>query len=212
MSTWQGALLLTADCLGTGLLALPGDVRVSLGVTLGLAFLILNAPINWYSGWLLAQAATVVERRQAAANRIFATAARQLEHQQHQQSGDTTTNTTDSVGSTSALDAWRALQQHSVGSTAGNSPSGTTKSLVLVTIEHNRHSQSKVSQSSPTEPPTAVQEHHHAQLHHDTATFDFIGMTQALFRQRHLTRLVMSLYYCNIFLVLGNYILVMSTS
>jgi hypothetical protein len=50
----------------------------------------------------------------------------------------------------------------------------------------------------------------HTQLHHDTATFDFIGMTRALFRSKRATQLVMATYYVNIFLVLGNYILVMS--
>jgi hypothetical protein len=50
----------------------------------------------------------------------------------------------------------------------------------------------------------------HQTIHHDTATFDFIGMTQALFSSRRSTRLVMALFYTNIFLVLGDYILVMS--
>jgi len=49
-------------------------------------------------------------------------------------------------------------------------------------------------------------------LHHDTATFDFIGMTSALFPEpsNRATRWVMLLFYTNIFLVLGDYILVMS--
>lgn len=47
-------------------------------------------------------------------------------------------------------------------------------------------------------------------VHHDVATFDFIGMTQALFSSRQITRVVMILFYTNIFLVLGDYILVMS--
>jgi hypothetical protein len=50
----------------------------------------------------------------------------------------------------------------------------------------------------------------HDALHHDTATFDFIGMTSVLFHQSQATRWVMTLFYTNIFLVLGNYILVMS--
>jgi len=41
-------------------------------------------------------------------------------------------------------------------------------------------------------------------------TFDFVGMTSAIFNSSKITRLVMLLYYVNIFLVLGNYILVMS--
>ena len=50
----------------------------------------------------------------------------------------------------------------------------------------------------------------HQTVHHDVATFDFIGMTQALFSSRKSTRIVMALFYTNIFLVLGDYILVMS--
>ena len=41
-------------------------------------------------------------------------------------------------------------------------------------------------------------------------TFDFVGMTSATFNNQKTTRLVMLLYYLNIFLVLGNYIVVMS--
>ena len=47
LTVWQGAALLTADCLGVGLLALPEDVKV-LGRWLGLGFLLLNLPINLY--------------------------------------------------------------------------------------------------------------------------------------------------------------------
>jgi hypothetical protein len=36
-----------------------------------------------------------------------------------------------------------------------------------------------------------TQQGQHTQLHHDTATFDFIGMTQALFHDKVATRLVM---------------------
>ena len=44
----------------------------------------------------------------------------------------------------------------------------------------------------------------------DTATFDFVGMTAKIFNDLKTTQLVMILYYVNIFLVLGNYIVVMS--
>jgi hypothetical protein len=47
LSVLQGAALLTADCLGVGLLALPEDVKV-LGKWIGLGFLILNLPVNLY--------------------------------------------------------------------------------------------------------------------------------------------------------------------
>ena len=65
LNWWQGATLLTADCMGTGLLALPQDIQV-LGWVVGLGFLILNLPINWYAGRMLSDAALEVERRQDA--------------------------------------------------------------------------------------------------------------------------------------------------
>lgn len=57
---WQGVALLTADCLGVGVLALPNDIRV-LGYGLGLTFLILQFPINFYAGDLLSVMALQLE-------------------------------------------------------------------------------------------------------------------------------------------------------
>ena len=58
----SGAALIMADCLGTGILALPADIHV-LGLGVGLAFLILNLPINLYAGTILSRSATWVEDR-----------------------------------------------------------------------------------------------------------------------------------------------------
>ena len=63
LNVWQGAALLTADCLGTGILALSKDVHV-LGVWLGIGFIVLNLPINWYAGSILSDSAAYVEKRQ----------------------------------------------------------------------------------------------------------------------------------------------------
>jgi hypothetical protein len=63
-------------------------------------------------------------------------------------------------------------------------------------------------QSLPPQQQQQQQPQHRG--HHDTATFDFIGMTSALFHNPLAARWVMILFYTNIFLVLGNYILVMS--
>jgi hypothetical protein len=117
LKVWQGAALLTADCLGTGILALPGDIQV-LGYGLGLGFLIANLPINLFAGTILSHSATHVEESQGVANQIY-----------HESLSDA--NTT-----------------------------------------------------------TSKEQAQHTQLHHDTATFDFIGMTQALFHDKVATRLV----------------------
>jgi hypothetical protein len=70
LNVWQGAALLTADCLGTGLLALPSDVKV-LGWTLGLGFLLANLPINFYAGTIFHKVASAVESKQGAENIIY---------------------------------------------------------------------------------------------------------------------------------------------
>mmetsp|Transcript_301 Transcript_301/g.609 ORF Transcript_301/g.609 Transcript_301/m.609 type:complete len:621 (-) Transcript_301:141-2003(-) len=57
---WQGIALLTADCMGVGILGLPNDMKV-LGWTVGLSFLVLNCPINYYAGCLLSVLATNIE-------------------------------------------------------------------------------------------------------------------------------------------------------
>ena len=67
LNFWQGAALLTADCLGTGILALPHDIAV-LGMWVGVGFLVLNLPINLYAGTILSHAAGHVERRQQMEN------------------------------------------------------------------------------------------------------------------------------------------------
>lgn len=66
LNVWNGAALLCADCLGTGLLALPHDITVVLGSTFGLFFLVLQLPINLYAGTILSDAALYVETKQAA--------------------------------------------------------------------------------------------------------------------------------------------------
>ncbi|KAL7556517.1 hypothetical protein ACA910_000980 [Epithemia clementina (nom. ined.)] len=61
LGMWQGVTLLTADCLGVGILALPQDIHV-LGRVFGLVFLFLQLPINYYAGYILAWTATQVEK------------------------------------------------------------------------------------------------------------------------------------------------------
>ena len=70
LSVVQGAILLTAECLGTGLLALPGDIHV-LGFYGGMAFLILQFPINFAAGTLLSLSASFVEEKQRVEDRLF---------------------------------------------------------------------------------------------------------------------------------------------
>lgn len=142
LSIWQGAALLTADCLGTGILALPGDIYV-LGYGLGLGFLIANLPINLYAGTILSQVAGHVEDRQKVANQIY---------------------------------------QESLSEMAISSQDNVTATVDYQAMNADTLN-SKLS--------TFTLQTQHTQLHHDTATFDFIGMTQALFQDKRVTRWVM---------------------
>jgi hypothetical protein len=142
LSVWQGAALLTADCLGTGILALPGDIQV-LGYGLGLGFLIANLPINFFAGTILSHVATHVEDRQRVENRLY--------------------------------------QESVSGSLLGEGGDIATNESINADTMNSKESVFTFN----------TQQTQHTQLHHDTATFDFIGMTQALFRNKVASRLVM---------------------
>lgn len=177
LSFWQGATLLTADCLGTGVLALPGNMRV-LGWKVGLAFLLLNVPINLYAGTILSNAAGYVERKQRAENEQFK--------------------------SLSEIPDDGSEPSEQADYTEGTSLAGVTASKSYDAVFEDED-----SDNDDLLDPDQPIDHRHA-LHHDTATFDFIGMTSALFRRPAYATVVMTLFYTNIFLVLGDYILVMS--
>jgi hypothetical protein len=142
LKVWQGAALLTADCLGTGILALPGDIQV-LGTGLGIGFLIANLPINLFAGFLLSHTATHVEESQGVANRIY--------------------------------------HESLSGSLMGEGGDNSNYEAINANTTTSKESMFTFN----------AQQTQHAQLHHDTATFDFIGMTQALFHDKTATRLVM---------------------
>ena len=59
---WQGIALLTADCMGVGILGLPNDMKL-LGWAVGISFLVINCPINYYAGNLLSILATDIETK-----------------------------------------------------------------------------------------------------------------------------------------------------
>lgn len=71
LTVLSGTCLQVAECMGTGILALPYDVR-ELGLTYGLLFLIMNLPINFYAGNILDQVANSVES-QHFENHIYQT-------------------------------------------------------------------------------------------------------------------------------------------
>jgi hypothetical protein len=193
LGVWAGAALLTADCLGTGLLALPNDIR-TLGLGFGIGFLVANLPINLYAGTILSYAAGYIERKQRAENSRYAelTVVRDEDDDDDDDDGDDILNSNE-----------RLLQNRKKHRDQENY-SSVSRSDDNSGFDDDDDEDEDAFEEDPTE---AARQH---SLHHDTATFDFVGMTSALFHKSQATTWVMILFYTNLFLVLGNYILVMS--
>jgi len=218
LNVFQGAALLTADCLGTGILALPGDIQL-LGYAVGLGFLIANLPINLYAGTIFHYTATAVETRQKVENRIYhetcesIAAMSQDDKQQYVNYKDINASTVNSeitldqgVGNDNDDDDDANVSTSLLSKLMGKNKK--KKQTDYRTINADTIQSRDTIQSNVT--GISVVTTGHQQLHHDTATFDFIGMARALFKEKRATKFVMMIYYINIFLVLGNYILVMS--
>jgi amino acid permease len=153
LSMLQAATLLTADCLGTGLLALPQDIKV-LGNIVGLSFLILNLPISWYAGSILSHVASLVEGIKRA-----------TDEEEEAPNGDGLVR--------------------AAGKTKNKSSYASVLAKDKETAENSRQDD-------------------------DSATHDYIGMTREIFHHPWATHMVIAVFYTNIFLVLGDYILVMA--
>jgi amino acid permease len=156
--------------MGTGILALPHDMKV-LGSVFGMTFIVINLAVNFYAGSILCNAATQVER----------TAQESLEYS----------------------DSPPSMHLQSRSYQATENPS----------CDHRRvhHDEMAVEEVHKQDGEGGM--NRDTQSHSTTA--DFIAMTHALFDSHHThpssaTVLVTTVYYVNIFLVLGNYVLVMS--
>ena len=201
LSVIQAATLLTADCLGVGILALPKDVN-ELGWIVGLGFLIANLPINYYSGKILHVTAAHVENpsnkdgivRSRETSHVFEMVQTNEAEDAIQQGGD---NNHFSPQQPSTTIPRATLRERSVSPhrSDGKGDEQDERTTVPVTIR---------SDNQFSLPPTGG----------EAFTYDFIGLTSAITRGRSsstfYTTLVTVLYFVNIFLVLGDYILVMS--
>jgi hypothetical protein len=179
LNMWQGAALLTADCLGTGLLALPQDIHV-LGRVIGIGFLIVNLPINLFSGTILSRAADHVEEEQS-----------QSEDPIDVDFDDTCTES-NVVATTVHRDGLvRVVKKQKQ----------TTYSSIFSSDPSNESTDDSSDLSSQQGQPQHVEHPHHP---HDSATLDYIGLTHKLFPNgTHASQIVMMIFYTNIFLVLG---------
>jgi amino acid permease len=188
----QGAILLTAECLGTGLLALPGNIA-TLGSLLGFFFLLLQLPINLYAGTILHWTALDVEKQHELENRWY---------QESLQQGKIA-KTSFVEKSPKSDDISRPQPKVSDDIDYQEINQNTANSIMSLLSQQQQNDPEWIN----IRPLTAFTGE---KLHHDTATHDFIGFTQALFDHKTATKIVRVIYYTNIFLVLGNYVLVMS--
>ena len=250
LSTRQAVALLIADCLGTGLLALPQTVWI-LGRTLGLGFLIGNLPMNWYAGTLLSRAAYQVEQQQQPEQLV--------EHEQPHEddvivSGKSSSTLTTQQHNDRTNDGIMRIRNNKMaGYSSIRQPTQhahhaeervegdlerETDTDDFVFVEHcgmNQHTRKPpvergnsanhtTAYSSPNDNGDYANNNHNADDSlksncddDDSPTRDLIGLTRVLFPhpratqyQPRATHLVMGFFYTNIFLVLGDYILVMS--
>ena len=218
------ALLLAADCMGTGILALPSDVQ-TLGRGIGLAFLIFNLPVNLYAGTILGWSAFYVEEKLLNGSGSCELGEGELELAH--------ADSLSSAGDCSKEKSGRHKKQKDYSSVQ-RYDNENTDSETKFTIDDD---DDESAEQDWNEVASEMKPQH--ERHTDTATFDFIGMTSILFDEpilkpidgsfdkdsdqipddnqlqqsssRHrsitynhpFTKLVLSIYYVNIFLVLG---------
>lgn len=225
-----GALLLTADCMGTGILALPGDIN-TLGQTFGIVFLILNLPVNLYAGTILSQCALFVEENMLGQTTDY----NEYYDEENDEVIDGKNNNDNNNSASSPTTT--AVEMKETDRAAKSKQKGY--SSVNETDPGYNNNQSAESRDDL--------QSNNKHCHSDKATFDFVGLTSMLFdrpiltsneaitsdafdldnnqtqQQQHhhhhtitykhpFTKFVLSIYYINLFLVLANYTLVMSHS
>lgn len=204
--------------MGTGILALPADVQ-TLGQTFGLAFILLNLPVNLYAGTILSKSALFVEENMLGHN------ATSDEYNKYDDDDEIMIDdNNDNLSTVEMKETDKANNKK---------------------MKNNRRGYASVNEIGHLEAQAQTQQQHH---HSDTATFDFVGLTSMLFDRPLLrtasdaialdafeldnttdqrqpsahhhhttykhsfTKMVLATYYINLFLVLSNYTLVMSHS
>ena len=212
----QASALLVADCLGVGILALPQDVH-ELGWGVGLGFLLLNLPINFHAGVVLADAALQVE-----SNEQFGTVGDELEltevvpsDKNNESEGTSSDNPDDETKDVREGVLRRKSKKDGLFRENLSAPKYTSVPNATVGGSQGTEDATRAKESStPSVLPDEIDDDSH--IHHQNLseeaplTNDFIGMTSVLFRQAHWTNLVVVIYMLNLTLVLGDYVLVMS--
>mmetsp|Transcript_16025 Transcript_16025/g.37137 ORF Transcript_16025/g.37137 Transcript_16025/m.37137 type:complete len:605 (-) Transcript_16025:71-1885(-) len=246
---WQGIALLTADCMGVGILGLPNDMKL-LGWAVGLSFLVINCPINYYAGNLLSILAMDIEMGNestvscgddADTSEIELAATEKPSQNASSVLGRDTNAPTTRRKFSNKRKLYRGLPQKQeeeiVEEECENSVSDEEHDIAInegrnshdskIVDDENDISEVAFQDENADNDDDARKEGDGASdLHnrgdsycdHDRKTSDLINITAAIFApvdsltSRTYTMLVKIIYYVNLFLVLGDYILVMSRS
>ena len=218
-----GALLLTADCMGTGILALPADVQ-TLGQTFGLVFLLLNLPVNLFAGTILSKSALFVEENIL----VNATTDVYNKYDDDMNVDYDYDNDDLSAASTEMKETDEANNKRTKTSRKGYSSVNEVQNVESITPKQQHHSDTAtfdfVGLTSVLFDRPILQSSSNVITALDDFELDNDGSTESQTTQqpqnRHhaitykhpFTKLVLSIYYINLFLVLSNYTLVMSHS
>lgn len=185
LNLWQGVALLTADCLGVGVLALPYDAY-KLGWSFGLSFLIINFPINYVAGNYLSVIALDIETDSDA-----------------QENGENATELDETADNEEVEMQENHTQRRKSKKTYAEVPKSPSAEESMV--DEDIFTDEDIGEESFEE------RHDEAPIQSPaSSTYDLISITDQVFHGPQGARLVALLYYTNIFLVLGDYLLVMS--
>ena len=191
------ALLLTADCMGTGILALPADVQ-TLGRGVGLAFLIFNLPVNLYAGTILSWSALYVEEK------VLHNSGDSNELEEVALSEDYTTSDDPASNSTNNAHEAMALEWNE-GDDAEIEPQNQRRHTDTATFDFVGMTSILFDE--------AIMQPVHEHFDRDSAEITNGTLTQRVDHHRSIsynhpfTKLVLFIYYLNLFLVLGKQII-----
>ena len=239
---WQGIALLTADCMGVGILGLPNDMKL-LGWGVGLSFLVINCPINYYAGNLLSVLAMDIEsgNDSAVLNDNHADTSEVELAATSVPGRDTTDAPTTRRKFSNKRKSYRGLPQHQQeviveeecekslydeeydvvigdGSDCNDSEIVDDENDISERVFQDESMGDDGRACKAGNESSALQNRADSHSDHDRKTSDLINITAAIFSpvetltSRTYTMLVKIIYYVNLFLVLGDYILVMSRS
>mmetsp|Transcript_25886 Transcript_25886/g.71094 ORF Transcript_25886/g.71094 Transcript_25886/m.71094 type:complete len:586 (+) Transcript_25886:142-1899(+) len=231
---WQGIVLLTAECVGVGILGLPNEVKL-LGWAVGVSFLVLNCPINYYAGNLLSKLALRLESEHETSKHINSVEVEvELARTTTAAAGENETPIVRRRNRKKLYEGLPLQQQEDAIEINENLSYEEEEDVVI--IGNSSHDDSENDGDACDFPEGAFQdetvpndgEDNVAPSHggdigiHATKngeqTSDLINLTAAVFSpndtltSRTYIMLSKILYYVNLFLVLGDYILVMSRS